>query len=83
MPLIRLCVNERLLASLLETPLGIDQTISAKDDEIFLDVFMPMTDELVHWIQCMGADVEVIHPPRLRELIRQELAQTLHMYRLA
>ncbi|MDM7943547.1 MAG: WYL domain-containing protein [Hydrogenophaga sp.] len=82
MPLVRLGVSKRLVAALLETPLGLGQTISSRDGEIFLDVFMPLTQELVHWIQCMGTDVEVIHPPGLRELIREELAQTLHLYRL-
>ena len=82
LPLVRLCIKQELIGLLMERPLGLGQTISSKDGEVILDVFMPLTQELVHWIQCMGTDVEVIHPPGLRELIRQELVETLHLYRL-
>lgn len=82
LPLVRLCIKQELIDPLTERPLGLEQTISSKDGEIFLDVFMQLTDELVQWIQCMGTDVEVIHPPVLRELIREGLKQTLHLYRL-
>ena len=83
LPLVRLCIKGALIAPLMQQPLGLRQSITSQHGQIFVDVFMQPTEELVHWIQCMGTEVEVMHPPGLRELIRQELVQTLHQYRLA
>ena len=80
--LLRLCIDAELEDFFRQCPLGIGQRISSANGETFVDVVLQMTDELVHWIQCMGPDVEVIYPPELRELIRQSLLQTLHKYRL-
>ena len=80
--LVRLCVDERLADVLLSNPLGFDQTISSSNGETFIDLSIHLTDELIHWIQCMGSDIEVIHPPGLRELIRNMLEKTIHKYRL-
>lgn len=80
--LFRLCVNAELEGFFRQYPLGLMQTISSDNGETFVDAVLPLTDELVHWVQCMGPDVEVIHPPEMRELIRQSLLQTLHKYRL-
>jgi hypothetical protein len=80
---VRLSINENLLSQLLENPLGFGQKFLSVKGEIFVDVDMYLTQDFVHWIQCMGASVEVIHPPGLRELIRLELEQSMHKYRLA
>ena len=80
--LLRLCIDADLADFFRQRPLGAGQQILSKEGETFVDVGMQMTDELVQWIQCMGPDVEVIHPPELRELIRRSLLQTLQKYRL-
>lgn len=80
--LVRLCINEDVVSYLVKNPLGSDQKFSSVKGETFVDVNMCVTADFVHWIQCMGQSVEVIHPPGLRELIRQELEQTIHHYRL-
>lgn len=80
--LLRLCIDAELEDIFRQCPLGVGQRISSINGETFVDVVLQVTDELVHWVQCMGPDVEVIHPPELRELIRRSLLQTLHKYRL-
>jgi hypothetical protein len=79
---VRLCVDEKLVPQLTEIPLGFRQKISKVKGETIVDVDMYLTVDFVQWIQGMGSSVEVIHPPEFRELIRQELEQTIHQYRL-
>jgi hypothetical protein len=67
---------------LTEIPLGFRQKISKVKGETIVDVDMYLTVDFVQWIQGMASSVEVIHPPEFRELIRQELEQTIHQYRL-
>ena len=79
---VRICVDDELLNFLENSPLGQDQTIININGENFVDALMFLTEDFLHWIQCMGSAVEVIHPPGLRELVRQGLTQTLHKYRV-
>lgn len=79
---VRICVDDELLDVLAMSPLSQAQTIMTINGENFVDAFMLLTEDLLHWIQCMGSAVEVIHPPGLRELVRQGLIQTLHKYRV-
>ncbi len=81
--LLRLCIDPALVVELSSHPLGEGQKITSANGEILLDVFLVLSPELLRWIQCLGPKVEVLHPPGLRELIRQDLSDTLHKYRLA
>lgn len=80
---VRLCVNSEVMDVIKTNPLNHDQKISVIDGENFVDFSMNITPDLMDWIQCMGAHVEVIYPIELRELIRSNLVETLWKYRLA
>jgi predicted DNA-binding transcriptional regulator YafY len=80
--LLRLGVDSELAKEVQASPLGDDQRITMVNDEIWVDVSMVFSPDLLHWIQSMGSRVEVLHPPHLREQVRQDLVRALRKYRL-
>lgn len=80
--LLRLSVDSELANELQTSPLGVDQRITIVNEEIWLDVSIVVSPDLLHWIQSLGSRVEVLHPPNLREQVRHDLLKALSKYRL-
>lgn len=80
--LLRLSVDSELAKEVQASPLGDDQRITMVNDEIWVDVSRVFSPDLLHWIHSMGSRVEVLHPPHLREQVRQDLIRALKKYRL-
>lgn len=79
---VRLCIPESLKATFEEHPISQEQVFKTINHEIFIDFRVGIDENFVHWVQCMGPQVEVIYPLELRELIRRNLSETLYKYRL-
>jgi predicted DNA-binding transcriptional regulator YafY len=52
-----------------------------KDGKVQMTLKVPVNFETVNWILSFGANVEVVSPPELRELVLQELDKALRQYR--
>jgi len=71
-----------VIGFLRETPLSIDQTISAFDDEGYaiLRANLNDTKQLRWWLLSQGAGVEVLQPAGLRDEMREQLRTSLQLY---
>ena len=66
---------------LFETPLTENQTLTAQDDELLLEVEISDTQELRWWLSGFGSAVEIIGPAGLREYFQHESESMVKIYK--
>ena len=65
-----------------ETKLGENQTTKDNADGSYtLKVTLPLTEELVRWIQSMTVHVKVLEPAFLVKRLKDDLKKTLAIYK--
>ncbi|NUO83424.1 WYL domain-containing transcriptional regulator [candidate division KSB1 bacterium] len=57
-----------------------EQKISNADGSLLLKMFVPVTSELKRWVMQYGADVEVLGPEELRDMVKREVEALAERY---
>ncbi len=58
-----------------------EQKVSQEDGVLLLKMFVPVTSELKRWVMQYGADVEVLAPEELRDMVAREVKELAERYR--
>lgn len=58
-----------------------EQKLPQPGGALLLKMHVPVTSELKRWVMSYGREVEVIGPPELREMVRQEIEELAARYR--
>lgn len=57
-----------------------EEKISQPDGALLLKMFVPVTSELKRWVMQYGADVEVLGPEELRDMVKREVEALAERY---